>query len=145
MSEQSDSTNVQPTTFGFPLIRRVFPNLIANELVSVQPIADHNGVLSTSHMVLPFVAQMLVTLLPPMQWRISIRSMLVAWFGLILGTGDDSNQVFTVNGANVQMLPCLANSHTVYVDSVAVAATMTNATTGEFTLAAAPAMTSGYC
>lgn len=35
----TDTTNVQAfTTYGFPLIRRVLPNLIANELVSVQPI-----------------------------------------------------------------------------------------------------------
>ena len=39
LSETSDTSNVQMfTTYGFPLIRRVFPNLIANELVSVQPI-----------------------------------------------------------------------------------------------------------
>lgn len=38
--EASDTSNVQAfTTYGFPLIRRVFPNLIANDLVSVQPIS----------------------------------------------------------------------------------------------------------
>lgn len=39
LREASDTGNVAAfTTYGFPLIRRVFPNLIANDLVSVQPI-----------------------------------------------------------------------------------------------------------
>lgn len=144
MSEQSDSTNVQTfTTFGFPLIRRVFPNLIANELVSVQPMTMPTAMVFYLDFAYgtairgtnagDVIAANAMANFNPFYAGGMVR-------GLILGTGDDSNRVFTVNGANVQMLPCLANSHTVYVDGVAVAATMTDATIGEFTLAAAPAM-----
>ena len=38
------TSNVQAfTTFAFPLIRRVFPRLIANDLVSVQPMSQPTG------------------------------------------------------------------------------------------------------
>ena len=39
INETSDTSNVKAfTTYGFPLIRRVFPGLIAHDLVSVQPM-----------------------------------------------------------------------------------------------------------
>lgn len=38
------TSNVLPfTTFAYPIIRRVFPNLIANDLVSVQPMTQPTG------------------------------------------------------------------------------------------------------
>lgn len=137
--EASDTSNVQAfTTYGFPLIRRVFPNLIANELVSVQPInmptamifyldfaygtsirgTTAGDVLGDTSKFNPYYAGGMVR-------------------GLSIGTGNAVATVFTVSGA--QYLPCLADSHTVYVDGVEVSATMSNATTGEFTLDAAPA------
>lgn len=44
MTEETRSTNVGSfTKFIFPILRRVFPNLIANELVSVQPMTGPVG------------------------------------------------------------------------------------------------------
>lgn len=46
MFETSQTRNVGTfTTYGYPLIRRVFPNLIANELVSVQPMTQPTGLI----------------------------------------------------------------------------------------------------
>lgn len=44
LDELSTTGNVDPfTTYAFPLIRRIYPNLIANELVSIQPIPQPTG------------------------------------------------------------------------------------------------------
>lgn len=44
LSDVVTTANVLPfTTFAFPLIRRVFPRLIANDLVSVQPMSQPTG------------------------------------------------------------------------------------------------------
>ena len=46
MYETSQARNVGTfTTFAYPLIRRVFPNLIANDLVSVQPMTQPTGLI----------------------------------------------------------------------------------------------------
>ena len=141
MTEASDTSNVKAfTTYGFPLIRRVFPNLIANELVSVQPMSMPTAMV----FYLDFT------------YGTSIRGTTagdviggngMANFnpyyaggvvrGLVLGEGDGTTVTFTVSDAH--LLPVLANSATVYVDGVAVDFTLTDATTGTFTLDEAPA------
>jgi hypothetical protein len=138
MTEQSDTSNVQAfTTFGFPLIRRVFPNLIANDLVSVQPMTMPTAMV----FYLDFAygttirgttaGDVIADKFNPYYAGGMVR-------GLLLGTGDGNKTVFTVpNGT--QILPVLADSFTVYVDGVAVVATLTDAATGEFTLSSAPA------
>ena len=141
MTEASDTSNVKAfTTYGFPLIRRVFPNLIANELVSVQPMSMPTAMV----FYLDFT------------YGTSIRGTTagdviggngMANFnpyyaggvvrGLVLGEGDGTTVTFTVSDAH--LLPVLANSATVYVDGVAVDFTLTDAATGTFTLDEAPA------
>ena len=141
MTEASDTSNVKAfTTYGFPLIRRVFPNLIANELVSVQPMSMPTAMV----FYLDFA------------YGTSIRGTTagdviggngMANFnpyyaggvvrGLVLGEGDGTKVEFVVSDAH--LLPVLANSATVYVDGVAVDFTLTDAATGTFTLDAAPA------
>ena len=141
MTEASDTSNVKAfTTYGFPLIRRVFPNLIANELVSVQPMSMPTAMV----FYLDFA------------YGTSIRGTTagdviggngMANFnpyyaggvvrGLVLGEGDGTTVTFTVSDAH--LLPVLANSATVYVDGVAVDFTLTDAATGTFTLDEAPA------
>lgn len=141
MTEASDTSNVKAfTTYGFPLIRRVFPNLIANELVSVQPMSMPTAMV----FYLDFA------------YGTSIRGTTAgdviggngmanfnpyyaggAVRGLVLGEGDGATDEFTVSDAH--LLPVLANSATVYVDGVAVGFTLTDAATGTFTLDAPPA------
>ena len=141
MNEASDTSNVQAfTTYGFPLIRRVFPNLIANELVSVQPMSMPTAMVfyldfaygtsirgTTAGDV---IAGNAMANFNPYYAGGMVR-------GLVLGEGDATETVFTVTNAN--MLPVLAGSAIVYVDGVAVDFTLTDAATGKFTLDAAPA------
>lgn len=137
MSEASDTSNVQAfTTFGFPLIRRVFPNLIANELVSVQPISMPTAMVFYLDFLYgtsirgTTVGDNIVGDFNPNYAGGMVR-------GLKIGTGTGAETVFTVAGA--ANLPVLAGSAIVYVDGSPVAFTLTNANTGEFTLGAAPA------
>jgi hypothetical protein len=141
MSEASDTSNVKAfTTFGFPLIRRVFPNLIANELVSVQPMTMPTAMVfyldfaygtsirgTTAGDV---IAGNAMANFNPYYAGGVVR-------GLVLGEGDGTKVAFVVSNANV--LPVLAGSAIVYVDGVAVDFTLTNATNGTFTLDEAPA------
>lgn len=153
LSETSDTSNIQMfTTYGFPLIRRVFPNLIANELVSVQPISMPTAMIFYldfeygntrfgvnagdaigEYEVDPITGEHTYTF-SPMYSGGMVR-------GLRIGTGDGAEVNFVVaNLAGSQfLLPTLAGSATVYVDGEPVAFTENDAATGDYTLDAAPA------
>jgi hypothetical protein len=141
MNEASDTSNVQAfTTFGFPLIRRVFPNLIANELVSVQPMSMPTamvfyldfayGTTIRGTTAGDVIAGNGMANFNPYYAGGVVR-------GLVLGEGDNTTVEFVVNDSH--LLPVLANSAMVYVDGVAVDFTLTDAATGTFTLEEAPA------
>lgn len=141
MNEASDTSNVKAfTTFGFPLIRRVFPNLIANELVSVQPMSMPTamvfyldfayGTTIRGTTAGDVIGGNGMTNFNPYYAGGVVR-------GLVLGEGDGAEVTFTVSDAH--LLPVLANSATVYVDGVPVDFTLTDAATGTFTLDVPPA------
>lgn len=142
MNEASDSTNVKAfTTFGFPLIRRVFPNLIANELVSVQPMTMPTAMVfyldfAYGTSIRGTTAGDVIAADAMSNFNANYAGGMVR--GLLLGEGDGTKVVFTVSGE--KNVPVLANSASVYVDGQPVAFTLTNAATGEFTLTAAPAL-----
>lgn len=137
LSETSDTSNVSTfTTFGFPLIRRVFPNLIANELVSIQPMSMPTALVfyfdfAYGTSIRGTTAGDEIT----QNFNYNYAGGIVR--GYKLGEGDGATQLFTVTDTHA--VPVLANSATVYVDGVSVAFTLTNAATGAFTLDAAPA------
>lgn len=139
LAEASDSSNVQTfTTFGFPLIRRVFPNLIAQDLVSVQPMTMPTGLVFFLDFVYGTtrfgttagdVLGDYPSTFNPYYAGGTVK-------GLTLGTGDGATTVFAVaNGA----VPLLADSEVVYVDGVATTAYTVVDATGTFTFDAAPA------
>jgi len=140
MNETSDTSNVKTfTTFGFPLIRRVFPNLIANELVSVQPMSMPTAMVF--YLDFAYGTSVRGTTAGDVLGDMSLFNANYAGGmvrGLKIGTGDGTEVAFTVSGA--ENLPVLAGSATAYVDGEEVTFTLTNATTGVFTLTAAPAL-----
>ena len=152
LSETSDTSNVQAfTTYGFPLIRRVFPNLIANELVSVQPIPMPTAMLFYldfdygttklgitagdtigEYQVDGATGEHTYTFSPKYSGGM-VR-------GLVIGTGNGSETNFVVDNLtnSAAFLPALTGSFLVYVDGVSVAFTENSATTGDLTLDSAP-------
>lgn len=152
LSETSDTSNVQMfTTYGFPLIRRVFPNLIANELVSVQPISMptamifyldfeygnarfgvNAGAVIGEYNVDPITGEHTYTFSPKYGGGM-VR-------GLLIGTGDNSTTEFTVSALPnaAELLPALVGSATVYVDGTPQPFTEIDADTGTYELLDAP-------
>jgi len=146
LSEASDTSDVQAfTTFGFPLIRRVFPNLIAQELVSVQPMTMPTALV----FFLDFVYG---TTIRGTSAGTSIADSIQAGTynpfyagglvrGVYVGTGDGNDVTFNLPTGTY---PIAANSQTIYVDGVAKVETTDysiNDTTGaiDFTAGGAPA------
>jgi len=150
LHETSNSGNVQGfTTFAFPLIRRIFPNLIANELVSVQPMSMPTGMIF--YLDFLFGTSVRGTTADTAMGG-NLASGYNAYYaggmvrGLILKNvdtdgyvGDGTETDFIVDASNTDKLPILAGSATIYVDGIAVTATLTDAATGAFTLGVAPA------
>jgi len=142
LNETSDSSNVQAfTTYGFPLIRRVFPNLIANELVSVQPIPMPTAMVFYLDFVYGNTRYGATAgdvigddSFSPFYGGGMIR-------GLIIGTGDGSTTQFSVSDLDdaEYYLPGQAGTFVVYVDGVSVPFTETDPATGTVTLDSAPA------
>lgn len=133
--EASNTGNVVNfTTYAFPLIRRIFPNLIANELVSVQPMTMPTGMLFFMDFL--YGTQLRSTQVNDNVADLSKFNPYYAGgrvLNAVIGEGDGTEDEFTVT--NAQYLPIMAGSATVFVDGVEVGATLAGA---KFTLEAAP-------
>lgn len=101
-AESANTTqNVQAfTTFAFPLIRRIFPSLVANQLVSIQPLTMPSG------MIFYFNLKYGSNISPTkrgdrMEYGVGQTNAEYASGrirGLLIGTGDGSNKIFKVKG-----------------------------------------------
>lgn len=133
--------NVQTfTTFAFPLIRRIFPSLIANQLVSIQPLTMPSGMIF--YFDLKYGKDMAPTArgdrmdyqANPNKFNAQYASGRVR--GMIVGTGDGSNKAFTVTGYS----PIDTDSVVGYVSSTpaTVASVVDSGGTVTITFSAAP-------
>jgi len=126
LQEINTTGNIDPfTTYAFPLMRRIYPNLIGKELVSVQPIPQPTG--KIFYIDFSYGADLAPTKKgDQFAWNNSDpTSDKMAKFnpyyalgrakGETLGTGDGTNKVF-----KTALAPVFANSLVLYVNSVAV-------------------------
>lgn len=105
--QASNSQNVtQFTTYAFPLIRRIFPQLIANELVSIQPLTMPSG------MIFYFDLKYGTDVSPTqagdrMDWQAGKFNAQYAsgrYRNHVIGTGDGTNKAFVIkNVAPVEL------------------------------------------
>lgn len=136
--EQTTTGQIVPfAKFAKPIIRRIMPRTIANELVSIQPMPLPTAkifykTIQYADAQAPTVAGHVIDNNEGVDQRNrfyasgSVR-------GEALGTGDAANVAF-----QTLEYPIVADSLTVYVNSVAAAHTV-NATTGAITMTVAPA------
>lgn len=140
LDEETRTQNVGTfTTYAFPLIRRIFPSLIANELVSTQPIPQPTGMIF--YLDFRYGNDKAPTVsgdrrdFPGGRPNPYFASGIVR--GELIGTGDGNTQVFTL-----AYNPIFAGSLVVYVNSAIVAnyaLTTNNEQTAAITFAQAPA------
>lgn len=144
LDELSTTGNVDPfTTYAFPLIRRIFPSLIAGELVSVQPIPQPTA--KIFYLDFSYGADMSPTqagdrfdMEAPGGNGVEFSKFNPYYAssmarGEIVGSGDGANKTF-----NTKYFPVFEDTVTVYVNAVSTSAYDLNPATGEITLATAP-------
>jgi len=123
LQEMNTTGNVDPfTTYAFPLIRRIYPNLIGRELVSVQPIPQPTG--KIFYIDFSYGADLAPTAAgDKFSWEDDAMAKFNPYYaqgrakGEILGVGDASETHFNLKNA-----PIFADSLVVYVNAVATTA-----------------------
>lgn len=163
INETSDTSNVKAfTTYGFPLIRRVFPGLIAHDLVSVQPMPMPTAKIffldwvygSTRHGIAAGDAIGGVSVdsvsgkhsyaFSPVYAGGMVRGLLIT--DNLTGGGDDQEFVISTisDGAFADLVPLDGDSLVVYVDGeIYPNAVVSNETTGKFKIKDIPATLDG--
>lgn len=137
IKEASTTQNVGTfTTYAFPLIRRIFPNLIANQLVSVQPMPMPTAMIF--YLDFKYGTDIAPTTAGD---RMDYQA---GKFNPYYGTGARGEiATGTVDGVNTtfstKYAPIDPNSLVVYVDSAQASVASVDGTTGQFTLTTAPA------
>lgn len=138
IQEESKMANVDTfTTYAFPLIRRIFPQLIAKELVSVQPISAPTAMifyfdLFYSDNMTPTTAGDSLNDVSKLN-RFYMSGTIK---GEAVGTGDGSDTTFTLD-----WYPILASTLVVYLDGTATSAftlSTNDGTKAEITFTSAP-------
>lgn len=145
LDELSTTGNVDPfTTYAFPLIRRIYPGLIANELISIQPIPQPTA--KIFYLDFSYGADMAPTKAGdrfdmdapngngPAFSKFNPYYASSMARGEIIGTGDATKKAF-----GTKYYPVFSDSVTVYVNAVPTTAYSLDPATGEITLTTAPA------
>lgn len=140
LQEMNTTANIDPfTTYAFPLIRRVYPNLIGRELVSIQPIPQPTG--KVFYLDFSYGADFAPTVKgDKFSWNDNQMAKFNPYYakgrakGEILGTGDGSNKVF-----KTKYCPVFEASVVVYVSASATTAYDLDIATGTITFTSAPA------
>lgn len=137
IDEESDTSNVgQFTTFAFPLIRRIFTNTVARELVSIQPMNMPTG--KVFYLDFKYGSNIAPTAsgdrMDYQGGKFNPYFASGARGEVPTGTIDGANATFTT-----KIQPIVESSLVAYVDSVEVTVSTVDPATGAFTLASAPA------
>lgn len=145
INETTQMANVGTfTTYAFPLIRRVMPNLFANELVSVQPIPMPTGMIFYLDFEYSDALNLAANPVLAGGERVDLQANFHPLYsggnvrGDYIADGDGATTVFPATTYR----PFVANSELVYVDNVLqtpVTDYAVNNTTGVITFVAAPA------
>lgn len=140
INEESKTQNIATfTTYAFPLIRRIFPNLIASELVSVQPLTMPTGMIfyldfKYGTNIAPTKAGDRIDWQGPEATKFNRLYASGKVRGEQIGTGDGENTAF-----RLQWYPVEPSSIVVYVDSTVVNNVDVDPMTGEVVFHTAPA------
>ncbi len=120
INETTNTGNVGTfTTYAFPIIRRVMPDLFANELVSVQPIPMPTGMIFYLDFEYSSALNLDATPVLTGGERVNLQANFHPLYsggavrGDYVGDGDGANDTFIVT-----YFPVTANSELVYVDNV---------------------------
>lgn len=128
INEASTTMNVtQFTTYAFPLIRRIFPSLVANDLVSVQPMSMPTGMI--------FFLDYKYANGDRMDYQGGKFNPYysIGGRGVKIGTGDASNKVFEIG-----QKPVLKDTCIVYVNAVKTSDVTIDPVAGTVTFGTAP-------
>ena len=140
LQEMNTTANVDPfTTYAFPLIRRIYPDLIGKELVSIQPIPQPTG--KVFYIDFQYGADLAPTAKgDQFAWDDNAMAKFNPYYaagrakGEIIGVGDGTKVLF-----NTKYSPVFPESVVVYINAVSTTSYTLNAATGAIELGSATA------